>query len=109
MTLVITTHRVPEPSMTVAIAPEGAIGSPNAHMLRDRVVAVLAATHPDRIIVDLSAVQDIDEAGVDALRAGHEVAAAQQAQLVVSEPDARVREMIRRQGLTEVLEESVPA
>lgn len=108
MTLVITTHRVPEPSMTIAITPQGGIRSENAYMLHDRIVAVLAATRPQRIVVDLSGVPSIDEGGIRALRAGQEVASDQGARLVVADPDARVRELLRRHGLTEVFDESVP-
>ena len=108
MTLVITTHRVPESSMTIAIAPQGGIKAENAHMLHDRVIAVLAATRPRRIVVDLSAVPSIDEAGIDALRAGQDVASAQEASLVVADPDPRVREQLRRRGVTQVLDRSVP-
>jgi anti-anti-sigma factor len=108
MTLVITTHRLPEPSMAIAITPQGGIRAENAHMLHDRVIAVLAATRPQRIVVDLSAVPSIDEAGIDALRAGQEVTSAQGARLVVADPDPRVREMLRRHGLSQVLDGSVP-
>jgi anti-anti-sigma factor len=109
MTLVITTHRVPESSMTIAIEPHGGIRSENAQMLHDRVVAVLAATRPQRIVVDLSAVPSIDEAGINALRAGQDAASAQGARLVVAEADPRVRELLRRQGLTQVLDGAVAA
>ncbi|MGN9913437.1 STAS domain-containing protein [Phytohabitans sp. LJ34] len=109
MTLVITTRRVPEPSMTIAIAPQGGIRAENARMLHDRVIAVLAATRPHRIVVDLSAVPSIDEGGIDALRAGQEAASAQGARLVVADPDPRVRELLRRHGLAQVLDGSVPA
>jgi len=108
MTLVITTHRVPEPSMTIAIAPQGGIRSENAHMLHDRVIAVLAATRPQRIVVDLSAVPSIDEAGIEALRAGQHLASAQGIRLVVADPDPRVRELLRRHGLDQVMDGSVP-
>ncbi|MDQ7907624.1 STAS domain-containing protein [Phytohabitans sp. ZYX-F-186] len=102
MTLVITTHRLPEPSMTIAITPQGAISSENAHMLHERVIAVLAATRPQRIVVDLRAVPSIDEAGVDALRAVQDVASAQGARLVLADPDPRVRELLRHSGLTQL-------
>lgn len=109
MTLVITTRRVPEPSMTIAIEPQGGIRSENAQMLHDRVIAVLAATRPQRIVVDLSAVPSIDEAGINTLRAGQDAAAAQGARLVVADPDPRVRELLRRHGLTQVLDGAVAA
>ena len=101
MSLVITTRRVPDPTMTIAIAPHGEVRSPDVQTLRDRVIAVLAATHPQRIVVDLSAVPDIDEAGINALRDGQDLAAANEARLVVSGPNPQVREKLERHGLDE--------
>ncbi|SNT65517.1 anti-anti-sigma factor [Asanoa hainanensis] len=103
MTLVITTHRVSDPSMTIAIAPQGEFRSTDAQLLRDRVIAVLAATRPERIVVDLRAVPDIDDAGIEALRDGHDLAAASHARLVVSDPEPRVREKLQTGALDEVL------
>lgn len=105
MTLLVTTHRVPASSMTIAITPQGEFRSPDAQMLRDRIIAVLAATHPERIVVDLSAVPDIDEAGIDALRDGQELAAVQEARLMLSDPAPQVREKLQRRGLEAALGE----
>jgi anti-anti-sigma factor len=99
MTLVISTHRLPEPMMAIAIEPQGEIRSEDAYMLSDRVVAVLAATRAQRIVVDLSAVPSISDAGIVALRSGHDGAAAQGADLVVVDPEPQVREQLRRCGL----------
>ncbi|MDW5329692.1 STAS domain-containing protein [Plantactinospora sp. KLBMP9567] len=101
MTLIIATRRLPDAS--IAIQPDGAITSANAFKLRDRVTAVLAATKPDTILVDLRAVPAIDDAGVDALRSGYTAAAACGAALVVVESRPSVYEHLRTRGLTAVL------
>ena len=106
MTLMISTHRLPEPMMAIAIEPQGEIRPEDAYKLSDRVIAVLAATHPDRIVVDLSAVPSISDAGIVALRSGHDEAAAQEADLVVVDPEPRVREQLRRCGLEDLLDGS---
>lgn len=61
MTLLISTCRLPHAAM--AIQPDGAITADNAWRLRDRVTAVLAATKPETVVVDLGAVPAMDEAG----------------------------------------------
>ncbi|MEH1127182.1 STAS domain-containing protein [Micromonospora sp. CPCC 206061] len=104
MTLVITTHRTPDPTMTIAVEPQGEIVSDNAYMLRDRITAVLAATRPRRIVVDLSAVPAIDEAGLGALRSGCDAAADREASLVLVDPHPMVRNELRRHGLTGLLD-----
>lgn len=104
MTLIISTHRLPEPMMAIAIEPQGDIGPDEAYKLSDRVIAVLAATHPQRIVVDLSAVPSMSDAGVAALRSGHDRAAAEEADLVVVGPEPRVREQLRQHGLDDLLD-----
>ncbi|MEU8230476.1 STAS domain-containing protein [Actinoplanes sp. NPDC048967] len=106
MTLMISTHRLAEPTMAIAIEPQGEIRSEDAHKLSDRVIAVLAATRPQRIVVDLSSVTSLSDAGIVALRSGHEDAAAQDANLVVVDPDPQVREQLRRGGLDDLLDGS---
>jgi anti-anti-sigma factor len=105
MGLVINTHRLPEPTMTIAIEPQGAIGSDDALLLRDRVIMVLAATRPERIVVDLSAVPSISESGLSALRSGHDRAAANDARLVVVHPEPQVRQQLQRRGLNDLVDE----
>ncbi|MDG4824929.1 sodium-independent anion transporter [Asanoa sp. WMMD1127] len=105
MSLLVTTHRVPAPAMTIAITPQGEFRSPDAQLLRDRIIAVLAATHPEHIVVDLHAVPDIDEAGIDALRDGQKLAAAQHARLMLADPEPRVREKLERRGRAAALDE----
>lgn len=104
MTLVITTHRTPDPAMTIAVEPQGAIVSDTAYMFQDRITAVLAATRPRRIVVDLSAVPVVDDAGLGALRSGHEAAADRDASLVLVDPRPTVRDELRRYGLTGLLD-----
>jgi anti-anti-sigma factor len=104
MTLVITTHRTSDAAMTIAVEPQGAIVSDAAYMLRDRITAVLAATRPHRIVVDLSAVPAIDEAGLRALRSGHLAAADRGVSLVLVDAYPVVREELRRYGLTGLLD-----
>jgi anti-anti-sigma factor len=87
----------------IAIEPEGPISSENAPQLRDRITAVLAATRPDRIIVDLRAVPTIDEAGLGALVSGYGAAAACDASLKIVDASPAVYERIRARGLTEML------
>ncbi|MEV4536569.1 STAS domain-containing protein [Asanoa sp. NPDC049518] len=105
MTVLVTTHRVPAAAMTIAITPQGDVRSPDAQMLRDRIIAVLAATHPELILVDLSAVPDIDDAGIDALQDGQKLAAAQKARLKLFDPAPQVREKLQRRGLAAVADE----
>jgi anti-anti-sigma factor len=107
MTLIITTHRLPDAA--IAIQPDGAITSDNAFKLQDRVTAVLAATRPDTILVDLHAVPAIDDAGVDALRSGYTTAAACDAILMVVDPHPNVYERLRTRGLTDMLARPTPA
>lgn len=107
MTIVITTHRIPDPVMAIAIQPHGEVSSHNAHMLRDRVTAVLAATKPRRIVVDLSAVPSIDDAGLAALRSGRDTAAAHEANLVVVDPNLTVRGRLQHHGLNDLVDRSL--
>jgi anti-anti-sigma regulatory factor len=105
MTYVINTRRLPETTMAIAIEPQGEIGSEEAAgLLRGRFVAVMAATHPQRIVVDLSAVPAISEAGLDALRSGYNMAAVNEASVAVVHPAPQVREELRRHGLIELVD-----
>ncbi|MDW5322309.1 STAS domain-containing protein [Plantactinospora sp. KLBMP9567] len=101
MTLIIATQRLP--NAAIAIRPDGAITSENAFKLQDRVTAVLAATKPDRIFVDLRAVPAIDDAGVDALMSGGSTAAACNCRLLVVDPQPGVYEQLHTRGLTDML------
>jgi anti-anti-sigma factor len=108
MTYVINTHRLPETAMAIAIEPQGEIGSEEAAgLLRGRFGMVLAATQPQRIVVDLDAVPSISGAGLDALRSGSDEAAANDASVVVVHPAPPVQEQLRRHGLTDLLDGSV--
>ncbi|MFY1693098.1 STAS domain-containing protein [Plantactinospora sp. WMMB782] len=107
MTLIITTQRLP--NAAIAIQPDGAITSDNASKLQDRVVAVLAATKPDTILVDLRAVPAMDDAGVDALKSGYSTAAACNCTLVAIDPQPGVDRHLRARGLTDVLARPAPA
>lgn len=107
MTYVINTRRLPESAMAIAIEPQGEIGSEQAaHLLRDRFGMVVAATQPDSIVVDLSAVPSISEAGLDALRSGYDMAATNDASVAVVHPAPQVQEQLRRHGLTDLMDES---
>jgi anti-anti-sigma factor len=104
MTYVINTRRLPEPAMAIAIEPQGEIGSEEAaELLRGRFGMVMAATQPQRIVVDLSAVPSISEAGLDALRSGYDMAATNDASVAVVHPAPQVREQLRRHGLTDLV------
>jgi anti-anti-sigma factor len=104
MTYVIHTRRLPEPAMAIAIEPQGEIGSEQAaQLLRDRFVMVMAATHPERIVVDLSAVPSISETGLVALRSGYDMAATRDASGAVVHPAPQVQEQLRRHGLAELV------
>ncbi|SNY25447.1 STAS domain-containing protein [Paractinoplanes atraurantiacus] len=106
MTYVINTHRLPGPAMAIAIEPQGRIASAEAaDLLRGRFVMVLAATHPERIVVDFSAVPEISEAGVDALRKGRDKATAERASVEVLHAAPQVHEKLRRHGLAELVDE----
>src|SRR5690242_7512955 len=95
MTYRINTHRLPEPAMVIAIEPQGEIRSDEAtDLLRARFRMVLAATKPQRIVVDLRAVPSISDDGLDALRYGSDRAAASEASVVVMHPAPGVREQI---------------
>ncbi|MEU4245724.1 STAS domain-containing protein [Actinoplanes sp. NPDC026619] len=108
MTYRINTHRIPEPAMVIAIEPQGEIGSDEAvDLLEARFRMVLAATRPERIVVDLQAVPSISHAGLDALRYGSDRAAANDASVVVVHPAPEVREQLRRHGLTDLVDGSV--
>jgi anti-anti-sigma regulatory factor len=105
MTYVINTRRLPETTMAIAIEPQGEIGSEKAAgLLRDRFVMVMAATHPERIVVDLSTVPAISEAGLEALRSGYDVAAVHDASVAVVHPAPQVREQLRRHGLANLVD-----
>jgi anti-anti-sigma factor len=93
--------------MAIAIEPQGEIGSPEAaDLLRNRFGMVLAATQPQRIVVDLDAVPSISGAGLDALRSGYDKAAANDASVAVIHPAPQVQEQLRRHGLTNLLDGS---
>ncbi|WP_203789822.1 STAS domain-containing protein [Paractinoplanes rishiriensis] len=86
--------------MAIAIEPQGAIGAEaDAELLQDRFIMVLAATHPERIVLDLSAVPSISEAGIGALVNGFDLAAASDASVTVVQPERQVREQLQRRGL----------
>jgi anti-anti-sigma factor len=87
----------------MVIQPDGPLESDDATQLTDRVVAVLAATKPDEILVDLAAVPSIDDAGVGALLAGLDKAAAQQARLFVAAAQPKVRQKLRTHGLGDLM------
>ncbi|MEV6842812.1 STAS domain-containing protein [Actinoplanes sp. NPDC051411] len=99
MSLLINTHRIPEQAMTIAIEPQGAIGPEDASLLSDRFIMVLAATEPDRIVVDLSAVPAISDAGLEALQSGCRKATANDATVVVVDAAPQVEQQLRRHGL----------
>lgn len=108
MTYVINTRRLPEKAMAIAIEPQGEIGTEEAAgLLRGRFGMVIAATKPERIVVDLDAVPSISEAGIDALRSGYDNAAANDASVEVVHPAPQVQEQLRRHGLADLLDESV--
>lgn len=107
MTLVINTRRLPEQAMTIAIEPQGALRPEDADLLRGRFVMVLAATHPERIVVDFSAVPTISDAGIAALRSGCNKSAACGTSVVLVHADPHLRERLRSHGLAELVD--VPA
>ncbi|PRY20213.1 STAS domain-containing protein [Pseudosporangium ferrugineum] len=107
MTYLINTRRLPDQEMTIAIEPQGEIRSEEAAgLLRDRFVMVLAATQPERIVVDLSAVPSISAAGIDALRSGYVTAADNHARVAVVHPAPVVREQLCSRGLKELVASS---
>ncbi|MDY7087203.1 MAG: STAS domain-containing protein [Actinomycetota bacterium] len=100
MTYVINTHRLPENTMSIAIEPQGQIQSDEAaDLLRGRFGMVLAATEPERIVVDLSEVPSISEAGVKALMIGYDKASSHQADVEIVNAAPKVREQLSRTGL----------
>lgn len=101
MTLMISTCRLPHAA--IAIQPEGAITADNARHLRDRVTAVLAATKPETVVVDLGAVPAMDEAGADVLAASRDAVAAHDAALVVVDAHPAVYDRISAQGLAGIV------
>ncbi|MCO8277656.1 STAS domain-containing protein [Actinoplanes sp. TRM 88003] len=104
MTYVINTHRLPEQTMAIAIEPQGEIGSAEAaELLRGRFGMVLAATEPDRIVVDLSAVPSISEAGIKALVTGYDKASERYADVEIVHAAPRVREQLSRSGLLSLI------
>lgn len=106
MTFTINTHRLSEPTMAIAIEPQGAIGPDgDAELLQDRFAMVLAATHPERIVLDLRAVPSISDAGVGALLNGFDMAAAHETSVTVVHPEPRVREQLQRRGLTVLVDQ----
>lgn len=106
MSLLINTHRLPEPMMTIAIEPQGAIEPEDAGLLRDRFIMVLAATEPDRIVVDLSAVPSISDDGLRALVTGYDEATSHDADVVVVHPRPEVLDQLKSRGLTDLVESS---
>jgi anti-anti-sigma factor len=105
MTYVIKTRRLPEPAMVIAIEPKGEIKTDEAaDLFRARFGMVLAATQPQRIVVDLSDVPSMSEAGLEALQSGRDKAAADDASVVVVHPAPQVCEQLRRHGLGELVE-----
>jgi anti-anti-sigma factor len=101
MTLTISTRR--GPNATMMIEPEGAIEGANADQLTSRVRAVLAATKPSEIVVDLDAVPSIDDAGLGALASGFDQAAAHEARLTVVGARPEVGRQLRTHGLGDLL------
>ncbi|MEV4702817.1 STAS domain-containing protein [Actinoplanes sp. NPDC049316] len=107
MTYVINTRRLPEPAMTIGIEPQGELRSEKAaRLLLDRFVMVLAATRPERIVVDLSAVPSISEDGVEALRSGCDKAAVTEARVAVVHSAPEVRDQLHRHGLENLIARS---
>ncbi|GAB7044682.1 MULTISPECIES: STAS domain-containing protein [Catenuloplanes] len=106
MTLVIDTHRLPEPDVVIAIEPQGEIGSSDAaRLLRERFTMVLAATRPAHIVVDLSAVPSISDSGLLALRTGCEHAAANDTTVAVIAAAPAIRDRLSRHGLDRLLDQ----
>lgn len=93
--------------MAIAIEPQGEIGPDDASLLRDRFIMVLAAVQPERIVVDLSDVPSISDAGLDALEFGYREAAAKEATVEVVNPAPQVQEQLRSHGLTGVVDDAV--
>ncbi|AGL16277.1 STAS domain-containing protein [Actinoplanes sp. N902-109] len=104
MTYVINTHQLPEPTMAIAIEPQGEIRSDEAaDLLRGRFTMVLAATEPQRIVVDLTAVPAISDAGMNALRLGYDEAATHHADVEIVHAAPRVHQQLSRSGLGPLL------
>lgn len=106
MSLTILTHR--RADAAIAIEPAGPIVSENAHQLRDRVTAVLAATKPETIVVDLSSVPTMDETGADTLASSRDAAAEREATLLVADPAPDVYDQLRQYGVADLLSHSAP-
>ena len=101
MTYRINTHRMRESAMVIAIEPQGAIDSAEAaELLRSRFRLVMVATHPERIVLDLSAVPSISDEGVDAVRSGCHTAAGGDASVEVVNPAPKVLDQLSSRGLT---------
>lgn len=104
MTYVINTHRLPEQTMAIAIEPQGEIESAEAaDLLRGRFGMVLAATEPERIVVDLAAVPSISEAGMNALRIGYDKASSHHADVQIVHAAPRVHRQLSRSGLDSLI------
>jgi anti-anti-sigma factor len=82
------------PGGVVQIGPRGEIDLDNAYELRDTVTAVLAASHPVEIRVDLGQVSFIDSVGIGALVSGFHAAAACGVRMVAVAPRPTVHRQL---------------
>ena len=96
----------PAADAPLALGPELTIAQ--AASCRDQLVDALCAAGPD-LALDLSAVTDIDSAGVQLLLALRRSVAARGGTLQLQRPSGDVRAALAVLGLDERLQDSVPA
>jgi anti-sigma B factor antagonist len=92
--------------MTITISPDsgsplirvaGEIDLSNAHLLREAIEQA-SDSHPDRLVIDMSAVTFMDSTGLNVLcRAGTRV------KILVRSPSTRVRRLLNITGTTDVV------
>jgi anti-anti-sigma factor len=88
-----------KPAGVVEISPRGEIDVDNAYEVRDAVVGLLTRSRPNRVELDLRAVDFIDSVGISALVAGFQMAEISGAKLVVTRPSRFVHRQLWVTGL----------
>lgn len=91
---------------TVRFVLAGDLRGPAAEMLRTELVQSIAQDRPDRLLVDLDSVSDLDVAGVAALMAGYLAAIDHGVSYQVTRAHGRTREMLHTTGTLDVLADS---
>jgi anti-anti-sigma factor len=96
VTLSITTKQL---AGSMEINPKGEVDSSNAAEIRDAVQAVLRASAPRRIQLNLGDVTLLDSAGIGVLVACHGIAAEHGTVFVITNPSPIIHRQLRVSGI----------